>query len=65
MPLQDLKQTIELKLLLIAADCLKLNFPAAFSASLLAWGLLEFPDVSQASPESCVAARTHLQPILL
>ncbi|DBA75362.1 TPA: hypothetical protein ACH3X1_010629 [Trebouxia sp. C0004] len=27
-----------------AGDCLKLNFPAAFSASLLAWGLLEFPD---------------------
>lgn len=29
-----------------AADFLKLNFPAAFSASLLAWGLIEFQDVS-------------------
>lgn len=32
-----------------AADFLKLNFPAAFSASLLAWGLIEFPDVSTSS----------------
>ena len=30
----------------LLADFLKLNFPAAFSASLLAWGLIEFPDVS-------------------
>lgn len=30
----------------VAADFLKLNFPAAFSASLLAWGLIEFRDVS-------------------
>ncbi|KAL3143651.1 hypothetical protein ABBQ38_002447 [Trebouxia sp. C0009 RCD-2024] len=27
-----------------AGDFLKLNFPAAFSASLLAWGLIEFQD---------------------
>ena len=30
----------------LLADFLKLNFPAAFSASLLAWGLIEFPGVS-------------------
>ncbi len=42
----------------VAADCLKLNFPAAFSASLLAWGLLEFPDVSQASSQRCITAKT-------
>ena len=34
------------------ADCLKLNFPAAFAASLLAWGLIEFPDVSAVQLET-------------
>ena len=33
-------------MLMLLADFLKLNFPAAFSASLLAWGLIEFNDVS-------------------
>ena len=33
-----------------AADFLKLNFPAAFSATLLAWGLIEFQDVSAICP---------------
>ena len=37
---------LKLSVLPVTADCLKLNFPAAFSASLLAWGLLEFADVS-------------------
>ena len=36
--------------LCMSADNLKLNFPAAFAASVLAWGLLEFPDVR---PSSC------------
>ena len=30
------------------ADTLKLNFPAAWTASVLAWGYLEFQDVSPA-----------------
>ena len=34
------------RMLMLLADFLKLNFPAAFSASLLAWGLIEFNDVS-------------------
>lgn len=40
----DLRQAVTRRL---PADFLKLNFPAAFSASLLAWGLLEFADVSR------------------
>jgi hypothetical protein len=31
---------------LLAADHLKMNFPMAWAASVLAWGFIEFQDVS-------------------
>ena len=34
----------------IAADHLKLNFPMAWAAATLAWGFIEFQDVSPCSP---------------
>ena len=37
----------------IAADHLKLNFPMAWSAATLAWGFIEFQDVSPCPP-SCI-----------
>lgn len=39
------------------ADHLKLNFPMAWAASVLAWGFIEFQDVSAAHPQSSCAGR--------
>lgn len=40
----------------IAADHLKLNFPMAWSAATLAWGFIEFQDVSPC-PIFCILHR--------
>ena len=37
-----------LTLSVVTADHLKLNFPMAWAASVLAWGFIEFQDVSTA-----------------
>lgn len=48
---------------LLAADHLKMNFPMAWAASVLAWGFIEFQDVSSSHLHNSIhAAREHLSP---
>ena len=42
-----------------AADHLKLHFPMCFAASNLAWGFIEFQDVSALSALTPCAPRWH------
>ena len=42
-----------------SADHLKLNFPMAWAASVLAWGFIEFQDVSALSPDTSTQNTLH------
>ncbi len=44
------RKTVPLTSCVTYADHLKLNFPMAWAASVLAWGFIEFQDVSAAAP---------------
>ena len=45
-----------------SADNLKLHFPAAFAASTLAWGFLEFQQVLS-SASGCLSLRSQLKAV--
>lgn len=46
----------------VAADNLKLNFPAAWAATVLAWGYIEFPEASRTPVPILPSVPLHLLP---